>query len=612
MRFPVVTDWDAWGVPEGLPRYFVLVWEEMLDSETLDTWQVRTLNTRLAIDELNAAVETALRYDVYRRHVAVILQETYEVARVDTVVKRSHPMLLKFLAPFVNAKPRDIDLGALRKRVHVGREMLRDYWSECVALLKESLRGEAKEKRLVWELAHTIGSDACGRGMSPGHLKLLGGGLKTPGSDFAQRVDVLLAACSSAPLSYTCVMALPPMREARVGALDSDTLTVTEDVPEFRSDETLKPFFLAPEHGSTLYAKVQVKAHSDDVAHRLAIGEVERAMAAACLIAPSRGSATLAKTVIVKAGDGGARLIKQDVSRREYVQDATDSATRVRRLVGLLGRVSSGDRERLFAALQHHRLALSAPSDETMLLNLWIALECLAQAGEGNALKRICTVLPPALALRNSMLLVRNLAIYLRTLGKSVGMENLLIHLGRSQRKRVDPLDVLEILLARDGDPRLNGIYRLCVDNPLLTDRIWKLRHEVFLTPKHLVERLERNRRDIHWQVRRIYRTRNELVHRGWASLQVNHLVQHLHTYLVQAIHSVAYDLEQSGERWSIDDALEYRVTLYGEFAAALKSSSAGDITPEILLNPGLLLRPARGERAWPGESGASAPKKGA
>src|SRR5258708_33041486 len=80
--------------------------------------------------------------------------------------------------------------------------------------------------------------------------------------------------------------------------------------------------------------------------------------------------------------------------------------------------------------------------------------------------------------------------------------------------------------------------------------------------PNSIAENLRFTCQNVEWQLKRIYRVRNEIVHKGRASSLLPQLTQHLHCYLLKTIHSVLTDLDHQ-PTWSIRDSLEHRRKLF-------------------------------------------------
>ena len=120
-----------------------------------------------------------------------------------------------------------------------------------------------------------------------------------------------------------------------------------------------------------------------------------------------------------------------------------------------------------------------------------------------------------------------------------------------------------------------------------------------FSTQKTLKKKIENHHQKIKWQIRRIYRTRNQIMHSGACSSDIRQLIQHLHSYYILTIHNLIHDLKEN-KGWAIKDALEYRKSLYSYFIKRLEEAGKHQpISIEMILKPQLTLSQKAEHPAW-------------
>jgi hypothetical protein len=86
------------------------------------------------------------------------------------------------------------------------------------------------------------------------------------------------------------------------------------------------------------------------------------------------------------------------------------------------------------------------------------------------------------------------------------------------------------ILLLPSNASLQNELIGLCSENPLALHRLWKLQKD-FSSPQSLKVALEEHERRVGWQLHRIYRARNSLVHSGTKASYLDSLVLNLDEY---------------------------------------------------------------------------------
>jgi hypothetical protein len=118
MLYLTEEDWRKCGIEKQLHRFFVLLWDEILASETPDSWQIRTCNLRSALEELLDAVQIASRYDPYKHNIPVLMAEIRAMLRVDPVASRHFPFLADYLPKVESAEHVHKDLPELERQVN--------------------------------------------------------------------------------------------------------------------------------------------------------------------------------------------------------------------------------------------------------------------------------------------------------------------------------------------------------------------------------------------------------------------------------------------------------------------------------------------------------------
>ena len=121
--------------------------------------------------------------------------------------------------------------------------------------------------------------------------------------------------------------------------------------------------------------------------------------------------------------------------------------------------------------------------------------------------------------------------------------------------------------------------------NPLFVYRLYLLWDDFFGNQKNFMKRLEAHRKNVEWQIRRIYRARNHVMHQGVCLPRTRQLIQHLHSYYIITIHNLIFDLKNN-PNWRISDAFENRLLIYEYFLDRLKKHNEKPISVEALIDP--------------------------
>ena len=286
-----------------------------------------------------------------------------------------------------------------------------------------------------------------------------------------------------------------------------------------------------------------------------------------------------------KLGNGKSYIIEPDISRLGYIRDAKKPTESIELFAKLQGKLRTEDADQIMASMQYHKMAMYASTDDSRLVNLWIAMESLIGRSNRNIIDTICHYVPVSIATDYVYQIARNFPIAIRKFWRNSETESLRTMLNSSTEHILEPRDLLNILLDKEEGDLINNFYEFVKDNPLLLFRIHYLRQRVFKSPKTLSKAIDTHRLNIDWQLRRIYRARNHVMHRGVCVPQTRQLIQHLHTYYINEINTIINDLVWH-PNWGIPEALEHRLLLYEMLQKRLKDHEKSPISQEEILKP--------------------------
>ena len=242
----------------------------------------------------------------------------------------------------------------------------------------------------------------------------------------------------------------------------------------------------------------------------------------------------------------------------------------------LIGRISN--------ALECHALALSADDPKTAMINLWTALETMTGAmGVKPIGTRVAERISPIIAYRRVDKIATYLALSIYELIRQDGNapidRNLMPNSGVQY---IAPDDVLHALTGRESNPVIEYLFSRCSDSPLLLYRLFRAWRELH-DSNNLARSMAASRRRIEWQINRIYRARNLLVHRGEESRYLWRLLRNAQYYVSSAISRVLHDLRDQ-DQWTVDTSLENQLQRYNYLYEQLSSHAGTGVEYSDLL----------------------------
>lgn len=600
MIFPTEEEWVAYGITEPAHKFFFLRWQELFDEETFDSWQVRTSSVKTILAEMKACVEVVERVHAHHVNIEHLLEEITELAKKDLVIKRLFPFVPDHITRLKTSYISDVknqsslDLPQFKRLINVTLGNLTAYQERLFSSIHDILTTLPGQYKIdLYSLALHLGVELVANGYSVLALRESSSILTTPGTTFIKRFEKLHKEFSGKTHDFECFFLVKCPREL-IG-IEGFGVSLTRERPANTTEEEDK-FYSQNKEGIAAIAKVKAK----DVYSARHEGEkrIEDMFAASKLYQKNKDT-TLYDYCLVKTR-GKYYLIEPDLSRLTYVKDTKTPRARISEFTKVRHSLQPTDVNQLNASLQYHKLATIAPTDESRLVNLWIALESLIQDGGSNIIERITTFVPKTSATGYIGRKIRAFTIDMKDFWQTSKTDALLPSLLNSTQGKIHYKDTLKIIVDKKDGPLISQFATIAAQNELLIYRLSKFVDD-FMSPSATADTLERNVSGMTWQLRRIYRTRNFVTHKGSAPSGTRQLIQHLNSYYITTYYNLIFDL-LNNPTWRITDALEHRVSMYDYFIDRLRKQDEEPpkrISCDMLLNMSVALHNIPEKGAW-------------
>lgn len=187
---------------------------------------------------------------------------------------------------------------------------------------------------------------------------------------------------------------------------------------------------------------------------------------------------------------------------------------------------------RFSRSINLHSAALSATAIENQLLDFWAALETLLpKISDSNKdrIVQICDSLTPSLQLNyiNKILLElkSDICLWNQTFLFEL-LDKIVTPAGFTQNEKFAALITLD-----ENKESRTELYSQLSDYPLLKNRIYGI-YKGFNSVDNIEKILNNHKTKINWHVRRIYRTRGQIIHSGKYPSYTPILIENLHSYI--------------------------------------------------------------------------------
>jgi hypothetical protein len=455
MLYPSPEKWAEWGILDECHQFFALHWTELFDTQTPDTWQVRTCNIKTVLLEMVEAAHIAKGHEAYRVVLRSLLDEAFAIIKRDSILDAYHPFVAAYLEPWRKRVIGEKDVAEIERLAKVILGNLDGYWDNGVSLVLEQLRAADKgKKKDLYAATMNLAIETISRGHAPAHLRntFIRSVLTNSDINFIDRVDGMFKEFAKGWKNFDCVILTEGIKRDQAGRLPPDTIL------EFgRPAKVAGPAekFYKRVAADTISLKVQVKAADPEAARHFADKRLGEVFAGLNLFSVDDRFVQKQMKVLVTDEEDKQTIVESKRIGTHYLGTYDSRQVKLELLFRVQQVVAETDAAQLSTALQYHRLAMLATSDEARLVNMWIALEALCQGGDGSIIERVSTRIAPCVSVDNVRKTIISLALYVRFLWNDSDKSDFLALFPNSTEDRLEPDDLLDLLLLPRDDPKI-------------------------------------------------------------------------------------------------------------------------------------------------------------
>lgn len=531
--------------PELEPSVFLIsIWKELFDPYTPDTFQPRLHNVTSLVDEL---CDVSARLDsetIWWKHVNQIRLELKQVSQEEADLLEKVPEYRWQLGQLQKSqKPREIQTSC---RLLIQRR--EEYDKTLIASIQNCAEGLPKEKRGAYKALRRLATVALQKLQSEIDIP---GDLVSPLTEPQRIVEYLVGAANPVHKTYECVFAIIGVQRYIQRIIHPIGFKMVSD-HNLPADQVQS---LATEQGEISFVQCAVTAPSPREAARTSRQLLRTATDIFNLYMNSVAVTPTSRVFIRSLGDDQYVFLEQSEQAFRRLFPRSRASIDTTETLDMVTRKQA--ESRLLSALELHSLAIANSEPRLKLINLWSALECLAgSCDEQSVIGRVINLAAPLLVWRRVDKTVRYVSIATKNLGDSLNNYAYGSGFARSRENYVDPWDMMQTLCRPDGHADILSLLEYSSKHPLLVHRIYRLWQELH-DPKALRTTLMRSRDRIEWQLWRIYRARNLLVHHGYEVPHLGVLLDHLQYYTSIVIQRIIHGMKTDNS-WGVRESLEY------------------------------------------------------
>lgn len=530
--------------------FFAQLLDEMLFDFTLDTYKPSALSPALLCSEALSTLEQIEEGHVERRRLEPILAELKNVISGDEACQA----LLEFSPTYYLqfSETESIESAKVRLSILANRLKAPVYLREVEERLAEVLTS-GREKKRIRALGRAWVSALICSGMHRSYIEEHAHNFFfSPDKKILSFEDLkgFFSVSKAKPVSYEAIFFVSKIFEHVSGPCASFNCRLSSEYP--RDDGSRPETWGADPNWKHLVVK-GIEALDPYSAREVAEQRLGLISDLFVLYHHKERLSWKKSVLVARVDNGDSRCISPPNSALEKIADNFPSRA-AERLGDLLNRIEFRDHKassKFTSIVQLHGAAADVESPRTQLVNIWTALEVTIPPGKASKLQAVTDTLMPYLLCGYVDSLFYDLAGDIWRWRKRAAKAVKLAALPPGMKLHHK---VALILLSDAYSEARDKLFEISEGYPLLRFRMFSMQ-ERFGSRTKIRSSLARHKERLVWQIARIYRARNMIVHSGNCPSIIDVLAENAHSYLDTFIGKVLSLAMDDGRVRSVDEA---------------------------------------------------------
>lgn len=256
------------------------------------------------------------------------------------------------------------------------------------------------------------------------------------------------------------------------------------------------------------------------------------------------------------------------VNRMHFTQDnrvniaAVKSATTIKEI-----RLRGESLRRFFTCINFHGIGTTSSNIDNQFVNIWTAMETVVPNRGGTIISGVASGALPAIGLQYFRRIMKSTALDLvRWDRKKLGRI-----LGKAPNMPEDLLDrLLALLSIKENEDCLKDLLSELGNFEVMKFRLFEF-NKIFSDSSKIIERLTSHQQRVSWQLHRIYRTRNAIVHSGREQSGSSSLIANAHDYFDQVM-SITTQLCSGDDGFTnYEDCFNYMTDAFDQYTKRIQ-----------------------------------------
>ena len=565
MKAPNLKKWNLKPELEGL-LFFAQLINELLFDFTLDTYKIPALNSHTLARELMNAIQEHEAGLLREGTIQPIVLELTDRLKKDSVAKE---IIKDYFEEVVDSLKKDQPIMEIKAKVNLlVNKMEERYFTLSKKSLKEKILS-GKEKEEINRITKNYIIELIDKGYSPQYIyfeseRFFFTGRYPEKIDSPEVLDQYFALFPTEDKKFHVVYRAAKTFGLIRGYAPDLGIEILENTPDLAFKESTRVAdFLGTNEQLPLFLVVKDIEATDEIRARGFADERLLLIDSLSKYHIHRGTLPRSDHALVYSEDQKRYGVSKKPSPPIIKSPDRPTAKLANLIKDTMSILNSKNLDgqslfRLIRALRRHDAALRSEMPENQLLEFWSAIEVLFPP-TGEKTDRIIQISGPLASFVSSKYAAKIASDLYKSIKNSGYADGLIIL--NEVPEGDNPIEkCLAMFSIEKNEPIRQKLYKLLELHPLLKNRIHYLTTR-FSSADLVLKTLKGHIERVSWQTRRIYRTRNIIIHSGKSLPYIGILVENLHSYLDRVLDVLNERISHSTNATTIDQiALEVKL----------------------------------------------------
>lgn len=504
----------------------------MLFDFSLDTYKTSILHAGLLCVEALQTLDEVDAGNIAAPNIAHVAAELYSNLERDPVSIELLPLpVTSFAATLKNPKSTPKEVRSVVELLHVQLSASK-YLNKNQELLSAAIKNNCTPAELR-RLSRSFITTLTAIGFSAKYIReqsqdfFFFGSNRISGNS---AIDEFINIFSESTNNYKVVFRVEKLFEPFSEAFKPAGLEISKSFPA-ELDQKSHPSFLSPSEQLLFATAANISARDPYTARQIAEKRMKLCSTLLNVFHHKGNPSWLTECIVYNTDSNQVKLVKNPINPMHRCADLVQPiASKKLQLFMSDFSLEKSSFAKFVRSAELHSMALSSNANENQILNLWISLESLipseSKSENASNIEHIVSSLIPFLNERYIQNLLNNLVKDLLRWNKK---EVIKVLRPIDGKKFIDKL--ARALALPEHSEACKALEATFGNFHLLRDRFLYFKN-LLQSPTNVLNALDAHKLRLEWQIRRIYRARNIIVHSGKTPSHTQPLIEHTHDYL--------------------------------------------------------------------------------